>query len=75
MGRHQDAAESIVPRCDCGQCGFDGDAFLDGQARYFLKNPETTRRIWRNWSNPNHPRYKGKAYMAELRRRIERIKA
>ena len=60
---------SGVLKCTCGQCGFDADKFLAGQAAWFIRHRTAEGvRIWKRWTET-----KPVEYMAELKAKIEEV--
>jgi subtilisin-like proprotein convertase family protein len=57
--------------CACGQCGFDREAFINGQAKWFIRQGRSKEgvRIWRLWVETKSP-----GHIAELKAKIEEMK-
>ena len=58
-------------KCECGQCGFNYDDFIDGQARWFIRNRnrEVSHTIWYEWKEK-----RDEQHMRDLTRRIKEIR-
>ena len=51
------------------------ERLLDCLAGWLVANPERGRKLWSGWRDPEHRRYKGEEWIADMRGRIARLKA
>ena len=51
------------------------DERLDALALSLVRDPELGKRLWSHWSDQGNRNFKGKAWLHEMRTRIERVRA